>query len=210
MASQAPWRRGDTIMHRHVGHGDGRVIGWPHIVVEDRPGRTVLYQPEGAPFLIWNLGEQRFEPQLTVRMYALRIVCPHRPYYVSLWFEAETGIPPWWQPHFGADYEGRFRGWKVDVVTPVQRTEHGYDSVDQLLDTMVRPDRSYYWKDMEQLASMVSKGFYSMEEAEEIRLAGEEVVPLIEAGKSPFDDSWTDWWPTADLVLGYIPDGWQF
>jgi hypothetical protein len=92
----------------------------------------------------------------------------------------------------------------------IQIAQAIHGSFDQLLDIMVRPDRSYYWKDEEQLALMVSKGFYTIAEAEEIRQAGEEVVPLIEAGKPPFDDSWTNWWPAPDLVLGPIPDGWQF
>jgi hypothetical protein len=140
MAAQPCWQYGDTIMHRHVGHADGRVIGWPHVVVEDGAERTVLYQPEGAPFIIYNQDDRRFEPQLTVRMYALRLVYPDRPYYVSLWFEGETGIPPWWEPHFGGDYAGRFRGWKVDMCAPHRRTAIGFDTTDDILDYIVRPD----------------------------------------------------------------------
>ena len=65
MTSQRFWTRGETIMHRQVAHADGNVVGWPHVVVEDGAERSVLYQPEGAPFLIWNLDEQRFLPQFS-------------------------------------------------------------------------------------------------------------------------------------------------
>ena len=55
MISQHFWTRGETIMHWQVAHADGNVAGWPHVVVEDGAERTVLFQPEGAPFYIWNL-----------------------------------------------------------------------------------------------------------------------------------------------------------
>ncbi len=209
MTAQRFWTRGETIMHRHVEHGDGLVFGWPHVVVEDTPERTVLYQPEGAPFLYWSLDEQRFRPQLTVRMYALRIVYPHRPYYVSLWFEGETGIPPWWQPHFGGDYAGRLRGWKVDLCSPHRRTAIGFDTSDDVLDYIIRPDYSWYIKDDEDLTGFTSAGVYTEAEAARIREACRDVLPLIKARESPFDSEWVDWRPEADLALGALPVDWQ-
>ena len=218
------WQRGHSIILRpwlttprlvqiaQTIHGDSLVmaLGWPHVVVKDSDELIVLYRPEGTQGLSWNVLEQRYKEEASIPQgYSLRLLYPGRAYAVSLFFDGGNGVSPFIDSYFG-DSAGHFRGWKVDVVTPVQRSEYGYDSVDQLLDIIVRPDRSYYWKDEEQLASMVSKGFYTIKEAEEIRQAGEEVVPLIEAGQSPFDDSWTDWWPTPDLVLGHVPDGWQF
>jgi hypothetical protein len=203
------WRRGETIMHRHVGHGDGRVIGWPHVVVEDGPERTVLYQPEGAPFLIWSLDEQRFEPHLTVRMFALRIIYPHRPYYVSLWFKGDTGMPSWWQPHFGGDYPGRFRGWKVDMCSPHRRTEIGFDTSDDVLDYIVHPDFAWYIKDDDDLTGFTSAGVYTEAEAARIRKACRDVLPLIEARTSPFDAEWISWQPAPGLALGDLPANWH-
>jgi hypothetical protein len=185
-------------------------LGWPYVVVSDSDELIVLYRPEGTLNLTWNVLERRFKEDTSVqRGYSLRLLYPGKSYAVSLFFDGGNGLSPFIESYFG-DGSGHFRGWKVDVVTPVQATDYGYDCVDQLLDIIVKPDRSYYWKDEEQLASMASKGFFTVKEADEIRHAGEEVVPLIEAGKSPFDDSWTDWWPTPDLVLGPLPDGWQF
>jgi hypothetical protein len=208
-AHPALWRPGDTIMHRHVGHGDGRVLGWPHVVIDDRPERTVLYQPEGAPFLIWNLDEQRFEQHLTVRMYALRFVYPDRPYYISLWFEGQTGIPPWWQPHFGGDYSGRFRGWKVDMCSPHRRTATGFDTSDEVLDYIVRPDYTWYVKDDEDLTGFTQAGIFTSEEAAYIRDVCRAFLPSIESRSTPFDSEWTGWRPEDGLALGQIPADWQ-
>jgi hypothetical protein len=217
------WHRGGSIILRpwlttprlvqlaQAIHGDSSVmaLGWPHVVVSDSDELIVLYRPEGTLDLVWNVLERHFREETRIpRGYSLRLLYPGKAYAVSLFFDGGNGVSPFIGSYFG-DGSGHFRGLKVDVVTPVERTEHGYDSVDQLLDIIVKPDRSYYWKDEEQLASMVSAGFYSVYEADEIRHAGEDVVTLIEAGKSPFDDSWTDWWPTPDLVLGPVPDGWQ-
>jgi hypothetical protein len=218
------WRRGDSIVLRpwlttprlvqiaQTIHGDSSVmaLGWPHVVVDDSDELIVLYRPEGTLSLSWNVHERRLREETQIpRGYSLRLLYPGKAYAVTLFFDGGNGVSPFIDSYFG-EGSGHFRGWKVDVVTPVRRTEHGYDSVDQLLDIMVRPDRTYYWKDEGQLASMVTKGLYTIAQADEIRLAGEEVIPLIEASKSPFDDSWTDWSPTADLVLGEVRDGWQY
>ncbi len=209
MTSQKLWSPGDTIVFRHVGHGDGRVLGWPHVVIEDRLERTVLYQPEGAPFLVFNQDEKHFEPHLVIRMYALRIVCPGQPYYVSLWFQGDTGIPPWWQPHFGGDYPGAFRGWKVDMCSPPRRTAIGFDTTDDVLDYIIRPDYTWYIKDDDDLTGFTAAGVYTEEEAARIREACHNILPLIEARTSPFDDEWIDWSPSAVLVLGHVPTDWH-
>jgi hypothetical protein len=185
-------------------------LAWPHVVVSDSDDLIVLYYPEGTQQLAWNVLEGRFrEEAQSLLGYCLRLLYPGKAYAVTLFFDAGNGVSPFIEWYFVGG-SGHFRGWKVDVVAPLERTEHGYDSVDQLLDIIVRPDRTYYWKDEEQLAAMVEKGFFTVEQADEIRRAGQEVVTLIEAGQSPFDDSWTDWWPAPDLVLGPVPDGWQF
>jgi hypothetical protein len=179
------------------------------VVIEDTPERTILYQPEGAPFLIWQQDEKLFLDHLTVSMYALRFVYPERPYYVSLWFEGETGIPPWWQPHFGGDYPGRFRGWKLDMSSPHRRTAIGFDTSDEVLDYIVRPDYSWYVKDDEDLTGFTAAGVYTEEEAAFIRKTCAELRPLIEAHSAPFDSEFIDWRPASDLVLGEIPVDWH-
>ena len=154
--------------------------------------------------------EQRFrEPASALRGYNLRLLFPGKPYDVTLFYDAGNGVSPFIESYFGPR-EGHFRGWKVDLVTPVQRSEFGYDTIDEVLDIIVRPDRSYYWKDEDQMALLISKGVYTTDEAEQIRQAWREVGALIESAKPPFDEEWTDWQPTADLILRDVPQGWQF
>ena len=52
-------------------------------------------------------------------------------------------------------------------------------------------------------------GACTTEFASQIRRAGEEVIALIEARKTPFDDEWTGWRPPEGWAIADIPDGWQ-
>ena len=104
---------------------------------------------------------------------------------------------------------GRFRGWKVDIQTPFRRADCGFDSTDEVLDLMVRPDRTWQWKDEDQLAHLVALGLYSGAERERIRRVGLDLLPLIEAGASPFDSRWMGWCPTPELLISALPDGWD-
>jgi hypothetical protein len=79
-----------------------------------------------------------------------------------------------------------------------------------VLDIVVNPARSYRWKDEEQMQRLIELGIYTEADAEEVRAAGREVIELIEAGLPPFDDEWRDWRPTTGLVVGAMPEGWQF
>ena len=218
------WQPGDSVILRFLTtprairygqtiHDDSLVMmhGWPHVVVKDTDELIVLYRPEGNLNLSWDVLEQRFlEPPATVpRGYALRLLFPGKAYDVTLFYDAGNGVSPFIESYFGAG-EGHFRGWKVDLVTPVRRSEFGYDTVDEVLDILVSPDRSYQWKDEDQMALLMRKGVYTLEEAGQIRKAGREVIKLIESAKSPFDDEWTDWQPSPELALRDIPHGWQF
>jgi hypothetical protein len=137
----------------------------------------------------------------------LRLLFSGKPYSVVLAFDTGNGVPPWHAPYFAG--AGRFRGWKVDIQTPFRRTRDGFDSTDEVLDLMVRPDRSWQWKDQAQLAQLVALGLYSEAERERIQQVGRDLLPLLQAGASPFDDRWIDWHPTPELVISALPDGWN-
>jgi len=202
------WQRGDTILLRFVGHGDGVLGGWPHLVLEDGPNRTVLYQPEGTEILAWSMDENRWADSLTARMHALRFIYPDAPYHVTMWYDAGTGVPPWYQPHYGS-VEGRFKGWKVDLSAPHRRTEIGFDTTDDVLDFIVHPDGSWYMKDDEELTLYTARGIYTTEEAARIRRGASDVQSSIQARVSPFDDEWVDWQPPAGATLGPVPEHWM-
>jgi hypothetical protein len=195
-------------MHRYVGHGDGLLWGWPHVVVQDSDELTALYQPEGTPILRWQMDEGRSVEPLTARMDALRLIYPELPYHVTLWFDAGTGVPPWFQPYFGGG-KGRFRGWKVDMSAPHRRTALGFDTTDDVLDIILRPDDSWYIKDDEELVGYTQSGVYTQAEADRIREYCRAVVPLIESKAPPFDDEWVDWRPAPGMSAPRAAKGWE-
>ncbi len=202
------WQRGETIVQRYVGHGDGVLWAYPHIVLEDGAERTVLYQPEGTPLISWSMDEKRYEEPLTARMHALRFIYPDAPYHVTMWFDAGTGVPPWWEAHYGS-VAGRFKGWKVDMSSPHRRTSIGFDTTDDVLDFIVHPDGSWYMKDDEELSLYTARGIYTTEEAARIRGAALQIQTLIKDRAAPFGDIWKDWPAPTSLAVGPLLGDWM-
>jgi hypothetical protein len=200
------WQRGDTVMLRDVGNFSGILWCRPHVVVEDRDDLLALYEPEGAMIHRWRMAERTFGPPAPVRMDFLRLMFPGKAYAVLLVFDAGTGAPPWYAPFF--DGTERFRGWKVNLESPFRRTELGFDTTDEFLDIIVRPDRSWYWKDEEHVLPWLERGAYSPADVEQIRSAGREAEALISAGAFPFDETLVDWRPDGLGMPLEIP-GWH-
>lgn len=91
-----------------------------------------------------------------------------------------------------------FIEWYVNMQAPLQRTERGFSTEDLYLDIRVAPDRSWSWKDEDELELAVGLGRLSRHEADEIRREGERVIRDIEAGAFPFDGSLLAWRPDPD------------
>jgi hypothetical protein len=211
------------------------VAARPYRVIKDTDDVTALFQPEGTPLPRWDIGEKRYLENVALsRGESVRLLYPGRNYDTTLFFEG-TGEAAWffdalftgdglragWRERRGREGTSatpattqksaeRFRGWYVNVQPPFRRTPFGFDITDQTLDIVVRPDRSWYWKDEDELALAVAKGACTPEMAATIRRAGEHAAGLIEARKSPFDDEWTGWRAPDGWAISEIPDGWQF
>ncbi len=102
-----------------------------------------------------------------------------------------------------------FRGWYVNLQSPFRRTPYGYDIVDLTLDVVVRPDRTWYLKDVDELEAAVRAGACTQSMADALHRAAAGVTALIDAAASPFDDTWTAWRPDRESRIDVIPDGWQ-
>jgi hypothetical protein len=170
------------------------------------------------------------QPQVTPAA-NLRIFYPGRPYDVTLFFETAGEVPwfydqlfegegmtPGWRERrrlaevadaIRTGEPGRFRGWYVNLQSPFRRTSYGLDIADLALDIVVRPDRTWYWKDEDELAMGLAAGACTPEFAGHLRRAGESVITLVEAGASPFDDELTSWHAPEDWAIEEMPDGWQ-
>jgi hypothetical protein len=216
---------------------NGRVVttqARPFRVVVDSDEVVALFQPDGTPVPRWVIHENRYLPDIPpTRGETLRLLFPAKHYDVTLFFQTE-GQQPWYLDAFfegegltrgwrkrrnangtdayaaGKTWEpGAFRGWYVNIDLPFVRKPYGFDIVDQTLDIVVRPDRTWYWKDDDELDTAIAAGALSPEDEARIRIAGKEVAALIEARKPPFDDTWIDWpIPDRSPIIAF-PDGWQ-
>jgi Protein of unknown function (DUF402) len=203
-----PWRRGDAIALREIWRG--RI--WearPAIVVDDAQRRCVLYVPARAGVRLPMLGprgERRVPPQRPHDRWRLRVAAhaprhhvlsfawPDRAYAVLLMFEPSTLA---------------FRGWYVNLQSPLARSDVGFDTVDHALDVVVAPDGAWAWKDEDELARFVELGLFTADEAREFRADGERAIERLRARAEPFDDAWLAWRPDARWPRARMPRRWD-
>jgi predicted RNA-binding protein associated with RNAse of E/G family len=205
---------GRVILHRHF-HGDRIGLLKTSIVVRDDDQGLLLWVPRGAPMLDRKAVDGR----------GLRAM-PFDEWTVTdtkLW-EVNWGgpailklLPPgadhsvWWF----WDERGAFKVWYVNLEEAGVRWDDGVvagvDIVDQDLDIVVAPDRSWRWKDEEEFVERLAyPAHYWVRDEAAVREEGERVVKLIEAGVFPFDGSWCDFRPDpAWSTPAVVPAGWD-
>jgi Protein of unknown function (DUF402) len=116
---------------------------------------------------------------------------------------------------FFRDDRGRFTAWYVNLEERAMRWDDGnvagVDVVDQDLDIVVAPDRTWRWKDEDEFAERLAvPDHYWVQDEAAVRAEGRRVVKLIEAGEFPFDGTWTDFVPDpAWPVPQSLPPGWD-
>jgi hypothetical protein len=98
-----------------------------------------------------------------------------------------------------------FREWYVNLQEPLRRTVRGFETRDQFLDIQVAPDRTWQWKDEDELELAVELGRLTRAEADAVRREGERAILDIEARRFPFDDSLLDWRPDPAWIIPHIP-----
>lgn len=216
---------------------DGRVVTVAaryYRVVVDNDDVVALFQPSDTPLHRWVIEDEVYLPNTGAsRGEMLRLLFPGKPYDATLFFHTD-GEQPWYVDAFfegegltrgwrerrkangTAGYAssktfapGAFRGWYVNIDLPIRRMPYGFDIVDQTLDIVVRPDHSWYWKDDDELDIAIAAGALSHEDEARIRIAGKEVVGLIQSRKPPFDDSTINLTIPDRSPITSFPDGWQ-
>ncbi|WP_319458961.1 DUF402 domain-containing protein [Micromonospora sp. RTP1Z1] len=117
----------------------------------------------------------------------------------------------WWF----RDARDGFSHWYVNLEEPGIRWDDGpvagVDVVDQDLDVLVRPDRRWEWKDEEEFVERLAfPDDYWVADEKAVRVEGERVIVLAEAGAFPFDGTWCDFTPPAEWgVPDELPLGWD-
>ena len=206
--------RDRVILHRNVRHGR---IGWvrPARVVADDPRGLLLWIARGSEVANEVADDGRGMRAMPFTEWLTR---SHR-LHIGVW----TGPPvlkflPAGADHavwFFRDADDAFANWYVNLEEHGVRWDDGeaagVDVVDQDLDVVVRPDRSWQWKDEEEFAERLAfpEHYWVTDEAA-VRAEGERVIKLAEAGEFPFDGTWCDFVPdplwTAPAAL---PPGWD-
>ncbi|MFJ6197263.1 DUF402 domain-containing protein [Micromonospora sp. NPDC092111] len=201
-------------MHRNVRHGR---IGWA------RPARVVSDDARGL--LLWLARDSPVANEVTEAGLGMRAM-PFAEWITSAYRLAHgrwhgppllkflpTGAAHsvWWF----RDADDRFAHWYVNLEEPGVRWDDGpvagVDVVDQDLDVVVRPDRSWRWKDEEEFVERLAfPGHYWVADARAVRAEGERVIARAEAGRFPFDGTWCDFNPPAAwTVPDVLPSGWD-
>jgi hypothetical protein len=223
--------RGTRTYEELTGDHEPNLPGWPYIVIEDTAERVALYLPEGTRLWRWNILEQRFREPRTTKGDSVRLLFPGRRFALDAFFDSGSGPAPHVRYLFfgaapptypasripvapgaaGVGGRGHFYGWKVDLIAPYRRSELGFDVADEVLDIVVRPNCTYVWKDEDEMEHLVGLGIYTDAQARDLRVAGDEVIALIERGLPPFDQEWMTWRPPPELqFIPEAPQGWQY
>jgi hypothetical protein len=173
---------------------DGRVWRAQACRIVEENGLIALWLPSGTPTFLpidregkriripgedWEL-----EP---VESWTRDAVCLARP-------GRAHSIYVFWQ-------DGVFEHWYVNLEQPLRRTPIGYDTFDEKLDLIVRPDGSYTWKDEDELEQAAALGLV---DAEAVRA---EAARVLE--EWPFPTGWEDWRPDPAWPIPQLPDGWD-
>jgi protein associated with RNAse G/E len=129
---------------------------------------------------------------------------------ILLFFPPDANHSVWWF----FDDDGVFQNWYVNLEERAVRWDDGdvagIDVVDQDLDIVVAPDRSWEWKDEDEFTERLAfPDHYWVADEQAVRAEGRRVVKQIEAGDFPFDGTWTDFVPDPAWTLPELPNGWE-
>ena len=207
------WSTGDTIVLRWVLPSGTIWGGFPLIVVGDSDELLVLYLRAGTVYrtlppppregkAVWaaadgatsDFSRPHYQSHTWERNHVLRLMFPGQSY--SIWFA--------W----------RERSWElgwyyVNLEAPYTRTPVGVDTQDHVLDIVVRPDRTWHFKDDDQLQSWVDAGRIVADAATAVRAEARRVASIIDDWSSPFCDGWESWRPDPSWRRRTLPTGWD-
>ncbi|MFV2017086.1 DUF402 domain-containing protein [Micromonospora sp. LOL_023] len=205
---------GQLIMHRNVRRGR---LGWvrPARVVADDERGLLVWVDRGSPVVNEVADDGRGMRAMPFTEWITRSYRSKHGFWlgppVLKFLPAGAAHSVWWF----RDDSGRFLNWYVNLEEPGVRwvDDHlaGVDVVDQDLDVVVRPDRSWMWKDEEEFVERLAfPDHYWVRDEAAVRAEGRRVIKIAEAGEFPFDGTWCDFRPDPAWALpAELPTGWD-
>ena len=129
---------------------------------------------------------------------------------ILMFFPPDADHSGWWF----FDDAGVFTGWYVNLEERSVRWDDGevagVDVVDQDLDVVVAPDRTWQWKDEDEFTERLAfPEHYWVTDEQAVRNEGLRVIKQVEAGDFPFDGRWTDFVPDPQWQVPDLPRGWD-
>jgi hypothetical protein len=209
---------GRLVVHRHFQGDRLGLVKLCRVVSDDERG-LLLWLARGSamldrravdgrglramPFHEWLRTETRLFPTNWQGEGILKLLRPGQAHSVW-WFFTPTGA---------------FNGWYVNLEDPAVRWQDGegdaavlgVDYIDQDLDVVVSPDRSWRWKDVEEFTERLAHpNDYWVPDGSAVWDEGKRMIALAEAGAFPFDGSWCDFRPDPSWpVPTEFPAGWD-
>ena len=176
----------------------------PAFVVQDSPDLMVLYWPVGTP----TRSPVR-RPTVEDELYN-RIELIERNWTDNDVLSLNTRGAAHSIEVMREENTHKLRCWYVHLQEPLRRTRIGFDTMDQMLDIIISPDRMrWHWKDEDEFSEAEAIGVYSQAKAQSIRREGERVIGLLNANASPFCDGWENWTPPKEWGVPAFPPGWE-
>ena len=105
--------------------------------------------------------------------------------------------------------DGSHLGWYVNLQEPFRRTPKGIETMDLALDVVIDVDRTWRWKDEDELETFVARGVFDEGLAERLRAEGLRVAGRAERNEAPFDEPWPSWRPDPAWGSPSLPDDWN-
>ena len=198
------WETGQIIIIREVWQNQVYSVV-PLRVIEDKESWAALYLPPHTPCL-WPVTDTGAAMRIPQNKWILKsgkwttsdvlfLVQPGSGY---------TAVGFW-----NNDYA--FHSWKINLERPMQRTNNGFDYMDQMLDVIIPADRkTWRWKDEDEVIEAKALGLFTEKQANDLYKLGEKALQSLLSNKSPFDKNWENWKPNPEWRTPIeIPSGWD-
>ena len=205
------WSPGETVVVQEVWR-DRVWSARPMTVVHDHGAAVALWFPKGTRWKAPATPPTRPREATRGERFAASLALADWTYVDAVWdFSALMLMreADWHSVRVAWLDDGEHWGWYVNLEEPYRRTAHGFETMDLMLDVIVDPDRSWRWKDEDELETFVARGIFEGSLAEHVREEGLRVARRAERNEPPFSEPWPQWRPDPSWAMPELPAGWN-